>query len=287
MKRLFRWIRNLFLLLLLLVITACGCVFYAFKVEPYRIKIEEITLNEKKEELLPIKIIQLSDLHIKENFTAQNLDKIIQRANEQNPDIVLFTGDLYDNYAKYNDDAQIIEKLKSLNAKYAKIAIWGNRDYGGGAVRQYEYIMENAGFTLLKNQNWYITLENGKNILFTGLDDTMLGNPYMPDDTKIYDSSFNILLSHEPDKVEDYKESVYDIALSGHSHGGQVNIPFLPFINDLATTTTSLSSKYNRGMYTLTYSNIPKLYVNTGIGTTHISARFDVVPEITLFRLYL
>ena len=147
--------------------------------------------------------------------------------------------------------------------------------------------MEDAGFTLLKNENWYITLNNGKRVLFTGLDDALLGHPVMPDGTKIYDSDYELLLSHEPDNVEPYMNYDYDIALSGHSHGGQINIPFLPFVNEMALTVTALSSKYSGGMYTFDDNAIKQLYVNTGIGTTHISARFGVVPEVTLFHIYV
>ena len=49
--------------------------------------------------------------------------------------------------------------------------------------------MQQSGFTVLKNENWYVTTDSDKKILFTGLDDSMLGNVYMPDSTKIYDSS--------------------------------------------------------------------------------------------------
>lgn len=59
---------------------------------------------------------------------------MIQKTNEQNPDFIIFSGDLYDNYSQYNENEAVISKLKSLKAKYGKIAIWGNRDYGGGAV---------------------------------------------------------------------------------------------------------------------------------------------------------
>ena len=72
----------------------------------------------------------------------------------------------------------------------------------------------------MKNGNWYITVESEKKILFTGLDDSMLGNPYMPESTKIYDSDYDILLTHEPDIVEEYSDYGYNIVLSGHSHGG-------------------------------------------------------------------
>lgn len=223
--------------------------------------------------------MQISDLHIKEDFTYKNLDKVVKKVNTLTPDIILFTGDLYDNYASYHDDENIISELQKLEANYDKIAIWGNRDYGGGAVRQYEAVMEQAGFTVLQNENWYVTLENDKSILFTGLDDSLLGNPSMPDSTKIYDSDYDILLVHEPDIAGDYFNYNYNLTLSGHSHGGQVDIPFLPALNENAVSATALASEYSGGMYTIDSDTDAQLYVNTGIGTAHISARFGVVPE--------
>lgn len=175
--------------------------------------------------------------------------------------------------------------MQKIKAKYDKIAIWGNRDYGGGAARQYEKIIRAGGFTLLRNSHWYITVENGVKILFTGLDDSILGNPHMPGLQKKHDADFEILLTHEPDAAENYPD--YDFVLSGHSHGGQIDIPFLPALNKKAVASTALSTKYSGGMYILDENSNRKLYVNTGIGTTHISARFNVVPEIAVFYVYL
>lgn len=174
---------------------------------------------------------------------------------------------------------------QKINATYDKIAIWGNRDCGGGAARQYENIMQQSGFTVLKNENWYVTTDSDKKILFTGLDDSMLGNVYMPDSTKIYDSNYNILLIHEPDTADSFQEYPYDLVLSGHSHGGQVNIPFIPAINQKAISSTNLAKNYVSGMYEL--NSKTKIYVNTGIGTTHVSGRLGVVPEISIFHIYL
>ena len=280
-------LKRILIVFTLLILVIGGCIYYAFKIEPYRVTLNEFALNEAKPDREHLKIVQISDLHIKADFTYKNLDKVIKKVNEQNPDIVIFTGDLYDNYAIYRDDENIVTALQKIEASYGKIAIWGNRDYGGGAERTYAAVMEDAGFTLLKNENWYITLNNGKRVLFTGLDDALLGHPVMPDGTKIYDSDYELLLSHEPDNVEPYMNYDYDIALSGHSHGGQINIPFLPFVNEMALTVTALSSKYSGGMYTFDDNAIKQLYVNTGIGTTHISARFGVVPEVTLFHIYV
>ena len=226
-------------------------------------------------------------MHIKDDFTYKSLEKVVSEINGQEPDIVVFTGDLYDNYAVYHDDENIIKQLSNIKAIYEKIAIWGNRDCGGGAAQQYESIMEQSGFTLLKNENWYITVENEKKILFTGLDDSMLGDPYISDSAKIYDSDYDILLTHEPDIVEDYYDYGSDIELSGHSHGGKFNIPFLPQINNKALSVTRLAADYNGGLYNLRSDENSKLYVSTGIGTTHIPARFGVVPEVAVFHVYL
>lgn len=280
-------LRNVFLILLLFILSAAGCVFYAFKIEPYRLKTNEYTINKTQSDSTPVKIIQISDLHIKEDFTCKRLEKVVNKVNSQNPDIILFTGDLYDNYAAYSDDENITAALKELKAAHGKIAVWGNRDYGGGASRQYESIMREAGFTLLKNENLSVTLNDQKKILFTGLDDSLLGHPLMPYTAGSDDSDYSILLTHEPDIIDEYMDNNYDLVLSGHSHGGQINIPFLPAVNEKAVETTALSTRYSGGMYHLKEDPDTTLYVNTGIGTTHISARFGVVPEVAVFYVSL
>lgn len=87
------------------------------------------------------------------------------------------------------------------------------------------------------------------------------------------------------DTADSFQEYPYDLVLSGHSHGGQVNIPFIPAINQKAISSTNLAKNYVSGMYEL--NSKTKIYVNTGIGTTHVSGRLGVVPEISIFHIYL
>lgn len=278
-------IKGFFIFFIFILLATGLCVLYAFKIEPYRLKVREYTLSSDRESPAGIKIIQFSDLHIKKDFTSENLEKVVRSINSQEPDIVLFTGDLYDNYAVYHEDENIIKQFSSIKTRYSKIAVWGNRDYGGGAAQQYENIMEQSGFTLLKNETLSVSLENGKNIIFTGLDDSMLGNPAAAGISETSGADYSILMTHEPDTAVEFLDLGYDLMLSGHSHGGQVNIPIFPRINETALSVTSLASEYSSGMYEL-YSDSPsRLYVNTGIGTTHISARFGVIPEIAVFCL--
>lgn len=278
MKKILKW---LFTVLFLLVLSCAGLLVYAFKIEPYRLTVNQFSLNEDAGAADEIKIAQISDIHIKEDFTYQELQKVVDKLNSLTPDIVLFTGDLYDNYSVYHDDEHVIAELKRIEAGLVKLAVWGNRDYGGGASRQYETIMAEAGFILLTNESLPVILENGKTVLFTGLDDALLGNPSMPDTDSVGSANYRILITHEPDVIENYAGYPYDMAFAGHSHGGQVNIPLIKGI------TTSLGETYTRGMYQIDKETGLLLYVNTGIGTTRISVRFNVVPEIALFRLHI
>lgn len=267
-------------LIFLIVLLVVGCIFYAYKIEPYRITTNEHSINNKSGDN-KVKVVQISDIHIKEDYTYENLSKVIDKVNEQNPDIVVFTGDLYDDYSVYKDDENVIKELTRIKANKGKIAVWGNRDYGGGAQNYYENIMNQAGFEVLKNDKKTYKINNSL-IRFYGLDDTMLGKPeFIYRDFK--KNAYNILLSHEPDTVDKYKDLNFNLALSGHSHGGQVNVPFISSINEKALDTTGLASKYSAGMYEL--NNNKKLYVNTGIGTTHLSFRFNVVPEVSIFNI--
>lgn len=283
MKWICKFVKNTVIVFLMIFLTAAGGMFYAFKVEPYRLTVKEYDMNERKPETESVKVVQFSDTHIKGDFTHKNLNKIVNAINRQEADIVIFTGDLYDNYAQYHDDRNVTAQLQKINAKYDKIAIWGNRDYGGGAARHYKKIMEQAGFTLLKNENKYVTTEKGKKILFTGLDDSMLGNVCMPELDESDRADYKVLLIHESDTVDRFLTNDYQLVFSGHSHGGQINIPLIPAINQKAVSRTLLASKYTAGMYELGEKS--KIYVNTGIGTTHISARFGVVPEISVFAV--
>ena len=271
-----------FSLIILIILTLLGAFFYAFKVEPYRVVVNEHQLNVSKTKA-NLKIVQLSDLHIKKDFNANHLYKVIKKTNEQNPDFIIFSGDLYDNYSQYNENEAVISKLKTLKAKYGKIAIWGNRDYGGGAVGEYEIIMIESGFSLLRNENQVFTLANERKILFTGLDDALLGNPQFASSSQMLETSYDILLTHEPDEVRHYRNKGYELILSGHSHGGQINIPFIPQVQKKATSLMSHSDNYTGGLYNL--GGNEKLYVNTGVGTTHVSARFGVAPEIAVFNI--
>ena len=271
--------RILLSILSLLILLIIALPFYAWKIEPFLVHVNHVELG-KKNERTPLNVVQISDLQVSEYYETNRLDKVIEKVNAQKPDILLFTGDLFDNYSKYPEQrAPMIEKLKAFKANIGKYAVWGNHDYGGGAVRVYEDVMSAGGFTVLRNQGETLTLSDGRQVFLGGLDDSLLGNPSVSD-TLAYRQNYDyaITMTHEPDVVDAFIGTDTQLVLAGHSHGGQVWIPFYPIKNVLA-------EKYTRGLYQL--DAITQLYVNTGIGTTSIHARFGVIPEVTQFTIYI
>lgn len=273
MKRIIKL--SLFLTLIIFLIYS-----YARFIEPklIAIKTSKITSQYISKELSNIKIVQFSDTHISDYFTIKDLMKTVKKINKLNPDIVLFTGDLIDNYSESTIDSKKISYVLSLiDATLGKYSVYGNHDYGGGATRIYKEIMNDAGFKLLINDSVYL---KEYNLTITGLDDALFGNPDIDNITKfINKGAYNILLCHEPDIIDYIADYNFDLAISGHSHGEQVKIPFMDDI-----ILPPLAKTYVKGMYELDSDREGKIYVNKGIGTSKIPFRFLAPPEITLFK---
>lgn len=278
LRKVFKIVRAILLSACLIVVLLGIFFVYATRIEPYRLRIDTVSFQTAFPESL--KIVQISDIQISAHFTTDHLKKVVAETNAQDPDIVLFTGDLYEIYAEYHDDKALIDTLSAIEAWYGKFAVWGNRDYGGGAAGQYESILQQSGFQLLRNEAVAIMLDNGGVLLLAGMDDAVWGNPDITSILKEFQAAeypFSILMTHEPDTADSYSDIGFNLIVAGHSHGGQVNVPFLPKM------TTSMAEKYVNGLYQL--NEHTSLYVNSGIGTSRYPIRFGVVPEITVFSL--
>lgn len=235
-----------------------------FEIEPYNLINSEydISINTAKNE---VKIVLFSDTHYKnDDISPKELVKLI---NKQNPELVFFVGDLIDDYQNNPVDTDdIIKYFTDIDAKYGKFAIMGNHDYGGYADKIYKEIMNESGFELLINEALEI---DSLNLNIIGLDDLLLGDILDDISHLKKDDMTNILLLHEGDEVDLHLEN-YDFAFSGHSHGGQIN---LPIIKDYVLPLGA--EKYVQGYY----ENV-NLITTSGIGTTKIHARLFVPPEI-------
>ncbi|WP_070000247.1 metallophosphoesterase [Cellulosilyticum sp. I15G10I2] len=260
------------------------CIFvYARYIEPELLIIhEEVIISETlSSDRKALKIAQFSDTHLGEDYTLNNLKKTVVKINENTPDIIVFTGDLIDNNKEYEDAEAIIRELTALKAKLAKVAVYGNHDHGGNGTRRYKQIMERSGFILLDNSSYIIDLGNNQKINIMGIDDLLLGSPDIKKATQnINKAHYNVFISHAPDIADEVKAYPIDLQLSGHSHGGQVTIPFIG-----SPLTPPYAKKYIKGMYEIEGNTRMRLYVNSGLGTSQLKYRFLNIPEITVFKL--
>ena len=265
--------------LFILLLIVGGLYVYARIIEPGELNTDSTNVIVP-EDVSEGTVVFFSDTHFGRYYNEDRLDRIVTQINGQNPDIVIFGGDLIDNYNRdrsYLDTQALIEGLSKIDARYGKFAVYGNHDYGGGAEQIYTQIMEESGFTILKNDTVQIT---EMNLQITGYDDLLFGTTPSGD----YDLSggrFSLIVSHEPDTADDISIPEDAVMVSGHSHGGQITIPFLTefYLPDGAT-------KYLRGWYdNLGKNSNISLLVSRGIGVTGLPFRFLSSPEINVIHL--
>jgi len=268
---------------LALIGAGAGGFFYARDIEP---RLLEISHHQIKNSFIPkgfhqFKIIQFSDTHLGFHYDLEQFKKLLKKIMDEKPDIIFFTGDLMDEPNKYYQASSIIPLLQQLEAPFGKFAIYGNHDHGGYGTDIYKGIMENAGFQLLNNENKEIKLLDGSSLHIIGIDDAMLGNPDIGQAVSgIPAESYKILLSHAPDLADEAANYQIHLQLSGHSHGGQIKIPFIG-----ALVKVPFAVKYQEGFYELSGKSPLTLYVNRGIGTTRLPFRFLTKPELSVFTL--
>lgn len=268
-------IRKIISIIMLVAVIAILLFIYARYVEPNRLKVRNITVETEKD-IKECKAVFFTDTHFGMYYDVKNAKKIVSRINAKKAGIVIFGGDLLDNYArdrKGMDLEYLREELSRIEAKH-KFAVFGNHDYGGGAVRIYEDFMISCGFEVLEDDSRIL---EDYNINIIGYDDYLLGwtDPSL---YKVKSERFNIIAAHEPVISQFIESSSDNFMLSGHTHGGQVSIPVL---------TTKLlpegSGRFVKGMYDqkdIGTDTMLRMYTSSGIGMTKYPLRLFNVPEI-------
>ncbi|WP_019152993.1 metallophosphoesterase [Robertmurraya massiliosenegalensis] len=261
---------------------SAGGYAYAGKIEPNLLKINKYRIPHPDfpAGFKSLKIVQFSDTHLGFQYTLQQLQELIVEINNQKPDILFFTGDLLDEPNKYGEFERTISILKELEAPLGKYAVYGNHDHGGYGTDIYKNIMEESGFIVMLNES--IKISNDEDAIYLlGIDDAMLGRPDIREAiSNVPDNAYKILLSHAPDLADSASNFNIQLQLSGHSHGGQIQIPFLG-----ALVKPPYGEKYYEGFYTIGEPFPLTLYVNRGLGTTRLPFRFLSPPELTVFTL--
>lgn len=277
-----RFFKYMFISIFLLALLVCGGFVYARYIEPMMLRVQHETfeLSDLPDQADGLKIGFFSDTHVSNYFPPDTvLKKAVEALKAEKPDIIFFTGDLFDSLIGFEGDTdEVTRLLSSVSAPYGKYAVYGNHDYQSGTYYQYRQILEEAGFVLLKNEI-AVRSDLGMNII--GLDESLLGYGTMTVTRKIENDYFNIVLSHEPDVIKD-AESHVDLLFSGHTHGGQIRIPGIG-----AVILPRLGRTYVDGRYDVSIGDgsTATVYVTSGIGMSKIPLRFLVPPEIVVITL--
>lgn len=270
-----------------------GILFDRFNFKLYE---KELHFTNLPKDFDNYRIIHLSDLHLGSFIHHKSqVKKLMDIINSQNPDLILFTGDLVNNTSR---EAKVfVDILSKMNAKDGIIAVTGNHDYGTYVQWNTEaQIQENfdmlidfydkIGATLLLNENIKIEIEDSK-IYIAGIESS--GSPpfdKLGDIEKsifgIPENSFTIMLSHDPSFWEEeiIKYPEIDLTLSGHTHSMQLGI-YSENLN-LRWSPISLLYKKWHGLYR---HNNQKLLINNGAGFIALPARIGAPPEIGLVVL--
>lgn len=268
-----------FLLILILLIICL--ISYMHFIEPKILITEEIAIINPSlpDSFNGFKIVQFSDIHFGRTTNEKEIEKVVEEINLAKPDILVFTGDLFDSYINLSEEniAFLKEELSKTTATIGKYAIKGDSDYLN--IEKFEEIMQEAGFTILENQNIPIYYQGTTPIYLSGIPSVTQGNQ---DLTKAFikesDSKFyQILLTHEPILFQEVTNQA-NLILAGHSLGGLIRIPFLGGLIEKENVGNYEYGKYESGSATM--------YVSNGIGTENLSFRFLNIPSITLYRLY-
>ena len=241
-----------------------------------------------------LKIVQISDLHLGSFFN--NFEKVtpgIQLINDLNPDIILFTGDLVNNYAYEAEPwIQLFSKLKATTGKYA---IMGNHDYGDYVkweskekrqqnINRVIEIHKEMGFDTLLNENRVLE-KGGEEISIIGVENW--GLPPFPQYGNLTQAmkgsektNFKLLLSHDPSHWDEEvkNKTNIDLTFSGHTHGMQFGVE----LGNIKWSPVKYKYPKWAGLYT---EGKQHLYVNRGFGYIGFPGRVGIMPEITLIEL--
>jgi uncharacterized protein len=268
--------------------TSAGGSLYAANLEPNWVDVTHVTMRLQRlaPEFAGYRLVQISDLHVGDWTTLEHLRSVVATVNALNADLVAVTGDFITRM-EWVDRAGLTEALRGLQARDGVVAVLGNHDHWSDAdgVRA---ILRAAGLDELENRSR--TLRRGGGLLhIAGVDDVWTDRSDLQEALAgIPSQGAVVLLAHEPDFADTVAQAErVDLQLSGHSHGGQVVIPFLGPLQ-----LPMWGRKYHTGLYRVQRATggSPQgptlhLYTNRGIGMLSPHVRVGCRPEISVFEL--
>jgi predicted MPP superfamily phosphohydrolase len=253
----------------------------SFFIEPYNIETSRhtIPIGAENKALETMRIIHLSDLHLLRIGKYEK--RIIESVNKENADYIFITGD----HVGYNQDFEVANRFfNSLESKHGLYFVFGNSDYSN--MRTFFTAAKNEplkpSITLLRNSSVEERLSTVR-LTIAGLDDPISGYDKPHELAHLSQTpGFKILLAHAyTESVESLATHVgFDLVLTGHTHGGQINILPKRFVQSWRNMKEENFISFFAGLY---QDNTTWVHVSRGIGTSYLPIRFRARPEITIF----
>jgi predicted MPP superfamily phosphohydrolase len=268
---------------------------YVTQVEPNWIEVTrvDVALSGLPGALDGFTIAQLSDFHLGPHVSTEDVRRSVEIANDLGADLILLTGDFVYGSAGYSADCA--HELASLQARHGVYAVLGNHDIWTQAD-QVAANLAGAGIVVLRNERQTLKVENNR-LWLLGVEDTghtagffggfwgdframwqETGDALAALLEGIPANEVRLLLVHNPDFTEMLPQGRIDLTLCGHTHGGQVRLPFI----GAPAVPSCFGQKYARG---LVQGPSTLVYVNRGIGLIDPPLRFNCRPEVTVLQL--
>lgn len=264
---------------------------YAALIEPKWVEItqHDIAINNLPSAFEGFSIVQLTDLHHSSIVKLDYLRSCLWKVVRLRPDLVVLTGDYITRQAKYAEPVAEAIRQIIIESDIPVCAVLGNHDHWNDASENGMFprrkrwkgdgdvvfnALTDAGIRVLMNES--VPLRRGKDRLWLiGCDDFLSGDFDLERALAAVSSSAEprILLMHNPYPIESIAHHQFDLVLSGHSHGGQISLPFVP---------PKIGRRYLAGLF---YVGQSRLYVCRGLGVIGLPIRFMTLPEIAHFRL--
>jgi predicted MPP superfamily phosphohydrolase len=271
-------------------------LLYGSLVAPRLIQIKNVGINlGKTTNAESVRVVQISDLHAGTYKGEYYWKGVAKKIRALNPDIIIMTGDYIYGSEK---NAEKLKPVLSLGKIFPTYAVTGNHEYNLGSSRKADYdhykdktatlrrLMLENNVTLLDNEGVIINTAEGQ-LSLSGIKEVWTQTATINDELnrlflQTTPSMPSILLAHNPEVINYSGAANFGLILSGHTHGGQIRLPFLGSISPMPD---NLGRKYDRGHFDLPTGN--QLYINQGLGEAGPRARLFCPPEITLLSVNL
>lgn len=263
-------------------------IAYSAYVEPYwvKVRIQPIALNKTKQ---PLHVVVVGDWHIRPGKGANFIKREVQKIADLKPDLIIMTGDFlfFDDFEKFADDLRALTALPRIAPT---ITVLGNHDYGLGdpasvfdytdSHREISKIFSDGGIKVLADSYERVNIK-GTSIEIAGFDESWLKYKNRKNIIDGFDPSadLKIAVSHNPDAALEDTASKFDLMITGHTHGGQVRLPFWGAIVEAGT----MLPRKDYGKYIANHT--PPIFNTVGIGESGPHLRFWDRPEIAVLDI--